>query len=83
MWSTSDKRFLRSMGIAIDAPPTPLPPLPRFYVVPTALPGWYRVMDWRRRKPMCDFGPEHFKDPRAAAEDYARQMNDRPKGPTA
>lgn len=77
MWTEDDKRFLRSMRIKADAPPTALPPLPRYRAVPTALAGWYRVVDGRRRRPVEDFGPENFKDPRAAAEDVARQMNAR------
>lgn len=39
--------------------------------------GWYRVVDGVRRRPMLDFGPWNFPDPREAAEDVARQMNDR------
>ena len=77
MWTENDKRFLRSLRITSDQPPTPLPPLPRFRAVPTAMTGWYRVVDGKRRRPMVDFGPENFSDPMAAAEDTARQMNKR------
>jgi hypothetical protein len=75
MWTEADRRLLRSMRIECDAPPPPLPPLPRFRAVPTGLTGWYRVVDGVR--PMLDFGPENFRDPRAAAEDSARQLNER------
>lgn len=77
MWTEADRRFLRSLRIAADDLPPPLLPLPRFRAVPTALTGWYRVVDGLRRRPVWDFGPENFADPRAAAEDAARQMNER------
>lgn len=76
MWTNDDRRFLRSLRIAADQPPPSLPPLPRFRVVPTPMKGWYRILDGGRRRAVLDFGPEHFCDPRAAAEDYARQLND-------
>lgn len=80
MLTESDRRFLRSLRITADDMPAPLPRLPRFRAVPTAVRGWYRVVDGVRRKAVEDFGPENFKDPRAAAEDVARQMNEREFG---
>lgn len=80
MFTESDRRFLRSLRIRADAMPPPLPRLPRFRAVPTAVSGWYRVIDGVRRRAVEDFGPENFKDPRAAAEDVARQMNEREFG---
>lgn len=78
MWTTDDRRFLRSMRIASDGEgPPALPPLPRFVVVPTAVNGWYRINDRVRRRPFLDFGPENFPDPRAAAEDEAQRLNER------
>ena len=77
MWTEADKKFLRSLRVQVDRPLAPLPPLPRFRVLPIAIKGWYRVIDAQRRsKPVCDFGPENFPDPRLAAEDYARQLNE-------
>lgn len=76
-WSVNDKRFLRSLRIEADDDPPPMPPMPRFLAMPTALTGWYRVVDSVRRRPMLDFGPDNSKDPRADAEDSARKMNER------
>lgn len=74
MWGPADMQFLRSMRIAATNPPAPLP---RFRVEPTKLPGWYRVIDAAvRYKPVNDFGPDSFSDPRGAAEDLARQRNE-------
>lgn len=79
MWTKKDQAFLRSLGIQAGDPPPALPPLPRFRVVPIAMKGWYRIVDGVRRRPFLDFSPEHFPDPRAAAEDDARQQNERPQ----
>jgi hypothetical protein len=68
MWTTNDKRFLRSMGIDASDPPAPLP---RFRVEPPDAEGRYRVIDAKtpRSKWMAKF------DSRAAAEACADEMN--------
>lgn len=77
MWAKDDSTFLRSIGIAVDQPATPLPPLPRFRAMPGAQKGWYRVVDGSLRKPLLDFSPRSFKEPRLEAESFARMMNAR------
>ena len=74
MWTKADETFLRRMRIAPVDPPTPLP---RFRVEPAEIDGWYRVIDAVRSfETKSEFGPP-FKDPRAAAEDLARQLNEK------
>lgn len=74
MWTKADERFLRSMRIvAADAPPA----LPRFRVEQSAIEGEYTVIDSLRHfKAAFDFGTD-WQDPRAAAEDLARQLNEK------
>lgn len=74
MWSKPDTAFLRSLRILATDPP---PPLPRFRVEPGDIEGWYRVIDaLRQYRSAFEFGPD-WKDPRAAAEDLARQLNEK------
>lgn len=77
-WSVSDKRFLRSMRIVADAP---APPLPRFVVEPGMNEGEFVLVDRHGRGRYAAattvFTPASFQDPRAAAEDVARQMNEK------
>lgn len=77
-WWVSDQRFLRSMRIVADAP---APPLPRFVVEPGANDGEFLVVDRVARGRYAGattvFTPRCFQDPRAAAEDVARQMNEK------
>jgi len=74
-WTKADATFLRSLRVAWSGPP---PPLPRFRVEPSAVDDeGYRVIDtWRKFRSVVECGPKEFKDPRAAAEDVARQMNE-------
>lgn len=70
-WSLNDKRFLRSLRIVADAP---APPSPRFVVEPGTVDGEYHVVD--RLKRFNDYiVNKSYKDPKAAANEYARQMN--------
>ena len=83
MWSKTDARFLHSLRIVADAP---APPLPRFVVEPGVNAGEYILVDrvgrGRYAGAATVFTPSSFADPRAAAEDVARQMNEKyqPKG---
>lgn len=67
-WSRDDRAFLRSLRIAAADPP---PPLPRFRVEPSDVAGW----QYRRLRSVVGLC-EAFPDPRAAAEDLARQLNE-------
>lgn len=82
-WTLTDRRFLRSLRIVADAP---APPSPRFVVEPWMNPGEFVLVDrvglGRSAGAMTVFTPSSFKDPRAAAEDVARQMNEKHKAPT-
>lgn len=71
-WSINDARFLRSLRIVADAPP---PPSLRFVVEPGAVDGTFDVVDRQRRFHTHSFAPKEFKQPRAAAEAFATQMN--------
>lgn len=74
MWTKADEKYLRSMRVVATDPPAPLP---RFRVEPSDVEGWYRVVDALRKfKPAFDFGTD-WRDPRAAAEDLARQLNEK------
>jgi hypothetical protein len=68
MWTTNDKKFLRTMGIASSDPPAPLP---RFRVEPPDAEGQYRVIDAKtpRSKWTATFAT------REAAEACANEMN--------
>jgi len=55
----------------------PAPPSPRFVVEPGKVPGEYNMVDRLRRSRVTVFTPSAFKNPRAAAEDVARQMNEK------
>ena len=73
MWTRTDERFLRSMRIRSTDPPAALP---RFRVEPSRVAGRYLVIDAERDfKPVADVGAKDFPDPRAAAEELARQRN--------
>lgn len=72
MWTEADRRFLRSMRIDGGEGP---PPLTRFVVEPGTTDGEFHVVDRRKRFADHVFGTG-WTDPRAAAEDFARQMND-------
>lgn len=73
MWTKDDQVFLRKMRVDTSDPP---PPLPRFRVEPCVDEGWYRVIDARRNFALkSEFGPP-FEDPRASAEDLAKQLNE-------
>lgn len=78
-WSISDKRFLKSLEIATTDPPAPLP---RFRVEPSDVAGryWvYQVIEKGKRTAVltvADVGSPEFPDPRAAAEEIARQKNE-------
>lgn len=77
-WWVSDAQFLRSLRIVADAP---APPLPRFVVEPGAHEGEFLVIDRYARSRYAGaatvFTPACFKNPRAAADDVARQMNEK------
>jgi hypothetical protein len=74
MWSKADALFLRSLRIVAADPPAPLP---RFRVEASDIEGEYRVIDTLRRyRSAFEFGPD-WKDPRAAAEDLAGQLNEK------
>lgn len=74
MWTKADEKVLRSMRIEATDPPAPLP---RFRVEPSEVEGEYQVVDSLRHfKPAFDFGTD-WTDPRAAAEDLARQLNEK------
>lgn len=74
MWTKADERFLRTLRIESTHPPAPLP---RFRVEPSDVEGEYRVVDaLRQYRPTFDFGTD-WKDPRAAAEDLAAQLNEK------
>lgn len=81
-WSIADKRFLRALRIVADAP---APPLPRFVVEPGMNAGEFVLVDrvgrGRYAGATTVFTPASFPDPRAAAEDVARQMNEKHKHP--
>ena len=79
MWSTNDKRFLRSLRIEQDEP---APPSPRFVVEPGVNDGDFVVVDRKRRTTAIVFTPRAFRDPRPAAEDLARQLNEKHSAPT-
>ncbi len=74
MWTVNDRRFLKSLRIEPDEPP----PAPRrYHAEPGVIEGEYVIVD-KGRKP---FGIRHmrltnFPDPRAAAADIARQLNE-------
>lgn len=82
-WWKSDQEFLRSLRIVAD---DPAPPLPRFVVEPGVNEGEFLVIDRVARSRYAGattvFTPRCFKDPRAAAEDVARQMNEKYQGET-
>lgn len=73
MWTTNDKRFLRSLRIASANPPTPLG---RFRVCPSEVDGRYIVYDTHRKnRSVYDVGPDEFQDPYLAAGDLAAKEN--------
>lgn len=72
-WTGSDRRFLRSLRIVADEP---APASPRFVVEPGVNDGEHHVVDRKRRVPDHIFGKE-WKNTRAAAEDFARQLNEK------
>lgn len=73
MWTQVDLRFLRSLRIESDA----IAPLGRFRVEPSDVEGEYRVIDsLRKYRAAFDFGTD-WQDPRGAAEDLARQLNEK------
>lgn len=73
-WSLNDQRFLRSLRIVADEPPTPSP---RFYVEPGKVAGEYNVVDKTGRFSEHVFTPKNFKDTKASAEDFAKQLNEK------
>lgn len=73
-WSVTDRRFLRSLRVVADAP---APPSPRFVVEPGVIDGECQVVDREGRFSAHIFGPKAFRDPKTAAEDFARQMNEK------
>ena len=76
VWTLNDRRFLRSMRIASSDPPDPLP---RFRVEPSRVEGYYAIVDAERKwRSTFEFGGKEFPDPRAAAENYAAQLNAKP-----
>lgn len=73
-WSINDSRFLRSLRIVADEPPTPSL---RFVVEPGKVDGEFNVRDQLGRFSDHVFTPKNFKDTKAAAEDFARQLNEK------
>lgn len=73
-WSINDKRFLRSLRIVADAP---APASPRFVVMAGKHAGEYNVVDRLNRCADHVFTPDNFDDPKAAADDFAQQLNEK------
>lgn len=75
-WSVEDAKFLRSLRIVADEP---APPSPRFVVEPGKNAGEFQVVDRLKRSGDHVFTKKAFKGQnlRAAAEDFARQMNEK------
>ena len=77
-WTVDDRRFMRSLRIVAD---DPAPPLPRFVVEPGMNVGEYILIDRYARGRYAGgatvFTPKSFENPRAAADDVARQMNEK------
>jgi hypothetical protein len=74
MWTLNDQRFLRSLRIVADDPAAASP---RFVVEPGAHEGEFVVIDRQRRTTAIVFTPRAFREPRPAAEDLARQLNEK------
>lgn len=72
-WTVSDKRFLRSLRVVADAP---APPSKRFVVEPGMVKGEYHVIDREGRFHPHIFG-KGWKIPRASADGFAQQMNEK------
>lgn len=72
-WSVNDRRLLRWLRIEAGEPT----PVSRFYVQPGSIDGEFDVIDREKKSRPHVFTPKAFKDVRAAAEDFARQMNER------
>jgi hypothetical protein len=73
-WSVSDKKFLRSLRVVADEPAAPSL---RFVVERGKNVGEFNVIDRQRRSRSTVCTPAAFADPRAAAEDIARQLNEK------
>lgn len=78
-WAEDDRAFLRSLRIEANEPaPTPSH---RFVVEPGVIDGEFHVVDRQKRSKDHIFGPPAWKQPREAAEDFARQMNEKHRAP--